>query len=296
MPTYEQIPIRLQFSLASNPPAYPLDANTAAAPRLWRGSSVAIAIGIFDALSQPLDLSNLAVLELVIQNASDSLVPLVVKSLVGVNLLNMTTAGWNNGTQQQAVFILTPADTDQGLGGETSALFWIELQGRTNAGAILTYGAGPLTIYDPGAVLPSPLAGYVSRHRQSTISGNISAVPRSNNHTEVVDVLGAARTFGIVLPTPGIADGALMRLILSLPQIPGITLNVYSGSLTGSIIASIVSSVDTAAATAQFYYDADALTWVLYGGSSSGGNEPVVTDSSGNPVTDSSGKAITTTP
>ncbi len=296
MPTYEQTPIRLQFSLASNPPAYPLDANTGNAPRLWRSSSASIAIGIFDALSQPLDLSNVAVLQLVIQKAYNILTPLVVKTLITADFLDMTTAGWRAGTEQQATFVLTPADTDQGLGAAEAAGFWVALQGRTISGAVITYGAGPLTIFDAGTMLPSPLAGYVSRHRQNWVSGDIAAVPTSNNHTEIVDVSGASSVRGIVLPIPGIADGALLRLIAALPTIPGITLNVYSGTLSGPIIATIATTVSAAAAVAQFYYDADAVTWVLYGGSTTSGGEPAVVDSDGNPVTDSDGQAVTTTP
>lgn len=294
MPTYEQTPIRLQFSLASDPPAFPLDENTGNAPKLWRSSSAAIQIGIFDALNQPLDLENVAILQLVIQKASDSLTPLVVKTLITADLLDMTTAGWRNGTEQQAIFNLTPADTDQSLGAAPSAGFWVALQGRTIMGAVITYGAGPLSIFNAGTMLPSPLAGYVSRHRQAWAGGTITAEPTSNNHTEVVDVSATPGVGSIILPTPGIADGAILRLFLHLPSAAGTTINVYSNTIIGSVLTSITTAVDKLTSLVEFYFDVDLDSWVPYAGDVNVVPGQPVTDSAGNPVDDSAGNPVTT--
>ena len=115
----QQIPIRLQINLVSSPPVAPIDANTGAAPRFWRGQTVALDVGIFDAMGNPVDLSNLASLQAVLQPSQDSPYAVVSKTILASSEAITTlisTLGWNNGTQQNATFEFArkqPGDTLQ---------------------------------------------------------------------------------------------------------------------------------------------------------------------------------------
>jgi hypothetical protein len=258
---YEQVPVRLLVNLSSNPPVDPIDANTGLPPRCWRGEAVSLQIGIFDPAGLPVDLSNLQYLQVTLQNAVSSLIPLVTKQVVPPNILSLTTAAWLDGSGQQAIVILDAADTDQGLGGLSSADFWIQVQGLTQAGAPLNYAAGRFTIFDPGQMLP-PLVTtkYVSRNAQNLIAGNITAVPTSYNHTEVVTVSGVARTSVVILPIAGMADGALLRVRFNLPATANIIVQIAS-----ALVGNVVSTIQTGgvlSAMLEYYFDATAQAWV----------------------------------
>jgi hypothetical protein len=262
MPIYEQVPVRLQLSLASAPPVDPLDANTGLIPRFWRGESVALQIGCFDAGGLPIDLSNLTYLQFVLQNASNSVAPLVVKTVLAAAITQLTTADWLAGLSQQATVILDPADTDQGLGGLSNATFWLVIQGLTAGGAILTYGAGACQIYDTGALVPvaAAVAIYTSLHAAALVTGNITAVPTSNNHTEKVTVSGIARTSIVILPITGMVDGGLMRVRFILPATANIIIQVASGT-AGNVISTI-STGQVLSALLEYYFDYAAQAWV----------------------------------
>ena len=68
---YSQEPIRLQLSVTGGSP---YDANTGTTPRMWRASNVAFQVAVFDAYNNPVDLSNLASMQLVLQPSNNSLV------------------------------------------------------------------------------------------------------------------------------------------------------------------------------------------------------------------------------
>jgi hypothetical protein len=173
MPTYEQTPLRLQVNLVGPPPVYPINQYTGLAPQFWRCSPLGVAVGIFDGAGDPVDLTNLAAsgkLQLLLYKDQLSLVPLLTKEVAGPDLIpTITTQGWEDGTQQQAVFDLTRGDTDQSLAGETSSTFWLVLNGVTDDGVGIVYAAGPCTIYNAALSLPSRRASSrASTSRTST--------------------------------------------------------------------------------------------------------------------------------
>ena len=264
MPSYEQVPVRLLVSLVSNPPDGPVDQSTQLPPKFFRASAAAVQVGIFDNLGQSVDLSNLVSLQLVLQNAPDSPIPLFVSTLPLVDLIpTITQEGWNDGSEQQAQFNLTPAMLDQSLGGETSAQFWLMLQGITSAGNVIVYVAGYCSIYLASSALPLPPFGYVSKDKQTNNSGDTTAVIGSLDHTEVITLGGTARTSNLILPVAGMADGALLRLILSLPGTAGIILQVRNASISGPILSTFETG-STLNAVALYYFDEPTLSWVPY--------------------------------
>lgn len=260
MPIYEQIPIRLAVSLASNPPVAPIDANTGLPPQMWRAQSASIALGIFDAFGNPVDLSNLAQLQFILQKGSADLVPLVVKTYLSTDpnwRSLITTNDWVNGLNQNELALFTSADTDQGLDGAANADFWLIVQGTTTTGNLITYVAGVITLYNASSALPIGPSSYVSLHTQTNTLGDSTVTPTSQQHTEVITIGGAARTSNLIIGNSGVVAGAVMNVELLLPVTTNILINVFSVSLTGPQVFPI--SVNTSSgiprALLKMYFD-----------------------------------------
>lgn len=259
---YEQIPLRLRLSIVSNPPAIPVDQNTGLAPRVWRRQNAAIQLAIFDALNVSIDLSNLAYLQVILQKAHDSIAPIWVKQVDAADITDVVTiAAWLAGTAQQASVSLTPSDTDQGLEGNNEADFWLIVQGFTEDGAPLVYGAGALTIYDAGSVIPAQTPKFVAEHKQAADAGDVAVAPLAQIHTETVTIGGAARDSKVVLGIVGAVDGARLFLVLVLPGTLGINLSVRSGIGTNPEISAI-STGSVLLARLEYHYDADVAAWI----------------------------------
>lgn len=235
---YEQPVIRAQLSILSNPPVAPIDINTGVAPQFWRASGIAIQTGLFNGANVGVDLSNLSYLQLTLQPTPLSKVPWVVKQVLAVDIESPIEYGdWINGLTQNAEFVLSPAETDLGLLAGESRQFWMEITGFTLSGNFITYGAGYVTIYNPGNTLPPPQPGVVSYHKQTSTAGDFTITPEALIHTEKVTFHGDAGTRNVVLEAAGFQEGSIVRLIALFPDLtPGIIINVYSNSLTGDPI------------------------------------------------------------
>lgn len=221
MPIYQQVPLRLLLKLVSNPPITPLDQNTGYAPRLWRAQSASVAVGVFDAYDAPVDLSNLTRLDLILQRSETDLVPLVVKTVQNTDeswRSLITSLGWVTGVEQNAVFSLDAADTDQSLAGQQSAEFWVIVRGTTEAGAPITYAAGPLEIYNASSALPIGPTNYVSHHAQTNSELDATITPTSQQHIEELTVESdAARTVNVILGINGVVAGATITVLALMP-------------------------------------------------------------------------------
>lgn len=260
---YEQVPIRLQIGVTSNPPVEPLDANTGNAPRFWRGQAISVQGGIFDANGNPVDLSNVAYVEVILQKAVDSIVQLARVQVDAEDITATITLGaWRAGTAQNFAAAFSAAQTDQGLEGGNSAAFWLIVRGVTDQDAPIVYSAGPVSIYNPGSTLPSPAtAKVVSRNAQTTTVDDVTVTPASQIHTEVVTVEGDARDFDVLLGISGIEDGAQLALILILPETADIVASVKN-ALTSNPTISTVSTGSVLKALLEYYFDADLSAWV----------------------------------
>lgn len=268
MAIYEQTPIRLELTFAGSPPNPPVDSNTGEKPRFWRGSSVGLRAGIFDAMGNPVDLSNLTSLQAILQPDQDSPYNLWTLTLLqsdnDINNL-ISVAGWENGTQWNAEFDLSKAQTDQGLGGVGSADYWLTIIGTTGAGNPIVYGAGPVTIYSPGNTggVPTPppegLFGLTKVNAPNT--GDFALTPVGQIDKHVVTVAGAARTVNCILGTNGMVDNASETILFKLPSTAGITINVRSGVVGNPVIATI-STESVLQARALFYYDSTGGGWL----------------------------------
>lgn len=263
MPIYEQTPIRLQATLIGSPPVVPIDNNTGATPKFWRGSSVGFAIAIFDSMGNPVDLTNIVSgqLQLFLFKSQSALIPLVSKSLAGSDLYPLITkAGWENGTQQNATFLLEPGDTDQGLGGAASAPFWIVLNGITQDGSVLVYAAGPCTIYNASSALPASALPTPSFDEQNNASGNTTITPTSNLHMQLLTLSGSARTSNAIVTFAGLSPGALVTVLVDAAGAPpGIDLEFFIGSLAGANPFAFSTDGGTTRALFRFYFDGATL-------------------------------------
>lgn len=264
MPIYDQIPIRLRVDLVGPPPVPPLDQNTGQPPRFWRCSTVGIAVGIFDAAGDPVDLTNLALtgkLQLLLFKDQLSLVPLWTLEVAGPDLIpTISVNGWENGTEQQAVFPLSRAETDQALGGGTSAPFWMVLNGVTDDGIGLVYAAGPCTIYNAALSLPVASNPTPSYHAQALDAGDAVVTPASNFHTEVIMVGGVARTSNVVVGQAGLVAGARVDVLILAPAAaPAIDVQFFVGSLGGANPFAFNTSGGTTRALFKFYFDGALL-------------------------------------
>jgi len=262
MGSYEQIPIRVALSTVSSPPETPVDANTGNAPRFWRSQSVAIQVAVFDQNGNPVDLANIESLQFTLMQSSSSPNALVVSTLTADEFEQVVTSeGWLNGTDQNATFELTPADTDQSCGGGTEQSYWGVFQGITVDGNVLTYGAGPIVIYNPGLPVEAPLS--VDENEQTNASGNFTVAPGAQVHTEIVTVEGTARTSYGILSQAGAVNGNTIRLLLLLPTVSGIVIYLVSGSLSGPVVKSLTTNGTNRSATADFVYSNTQGQWVL---------------------------------
>jgi hypothetical protein len=268
---YEQAVIRAQLSIVSTPPVSPIDVNTGDAPRFWRGSGIEIDVGIFDGSSVGLDLSNLYSLTLNLQPGPTSPVPWVTKTVVAADISSPINYGdWLNGLTQNAKFILSAADTDVGLLAQPSRQFWLTVTGVTTSGAIIVYGAGYVTLYNPGYTL-SPPSSLFALHAQSNNGGNSTVTPTGILHTEELTFGGSAGTRNIILAAVGFTAGAVVRLLALLPNLtPGIIIKVYSAAITGSPIFTFTTDDSTpnvlfeAVANTAGGYDPVAQTAAAY--------------------------------
>lgn len=259
MPIYDQTPIRLRIDLIGPPPVAPIDDNTGQAPQFWRCSTVGVAVGIFDASGDPVDLTNLAAtgkLQLMLFSSQLALVPLWTKEVDGPDLIpTIGVNGWQNGTEQQAVFSLSKAETDQALGGGTSADFWMVLNGITDAGIPILYGAGPCTIYNAALSLPVPSNVSPSASNQDLDVGNLTVTPTSDLHTAVVNVGGAARTSNLIIGGSGFTEGARLDLLLLAPgAVAAIDIQIFLGSISGENPFAFNTSGGTTRCLFRFYY------------------------------------------
>lgn len=262
MPLYEQTPIRLQVTLVGAPPVYPIDQLTGNAPQFWRASNVALAFGIFDGFGNPVDLSNLTKIQLFLFKSQADLVPLVTKELLLNQLFPLITSlGWANGTQQNGTFQLSPAETDQALGGAASANFWMVLNGVSAANAQILYAAGPAVIFNASRALPAGAMPTPSENAQNLVAGDITVTPTSNIHLEEVTVSGlGGRTSNIIVGFAGLTKGARVDvLLLATGANAAIDIQFFINSLIGANPFAFNTSGGTTRALFKFYFDGATL-------------------------------------
>lgn len=255
----EQIPIRLQLSTASSPSVAPVDANTGLEPQFWRGQSIAIEVGIFDADGVGVDLSNLDYLQVSLFASPTAVAPVVTKTIEAASIIPfITQANWLAGSAQNATAIFSAVDTDQPLGGSEKE-FWLAVTGVTTSGNTLVYGAGYVKIFNPGGV-PANTPSYVTEHAQTNNSGNTLIAPQSQLHLEILTVGGIARTSVIIVSTIGLIDGARPKIHFVLPATASIILQMRSGTVTGDVIATHTTNGTDRTANYEMYFNgADLL-------------------------------------
>ena len=254
--TYSQIPVRCRLSIVSNPPAYPIDDNTGEAPRFWRGQDVVVQVGIFNSVNIPIDLSNIADLQLTIRQSPTS--PYAYAStLSGTIVPVISYSSWAAGTAQQASFNLTAAMTDLPLDGDQSAELWMQIVGYTASGNQLVYGAGPITVYNPGAYTPPSPQGVVDEQSLSNGAGDTTITPVNQINTVLINVTGTAGTRNFILVQDNMLSGATVRMTFALPATAGIILQVHDDSLVGPVLAEFTTDGEQRSAVMDFVFDGD---------------------------------------
>ena len=253
MPTYSQIPIRCRLSIVSNPPAYPIDDNTGEAPRFWRGQDVVFQVGIFNSMNVAVDLSNIAELQLTIREQPTS--PFALASTIsGTIIPTISYSSWANGTAQQASFNLTAALTDLPLDGLESRPLWLDIKGYTSTGQQLVYGAGYITVYNPGAYVPPAPPGVVEQLTYTNATGNTLIQQTNQIATTFVTVTGSARTSVFILQRDNLLVGATNKILFTLPATSGIVLQVRDDLVSGPLLATFTTDGVQPNALMEFTY------------------------------------------
>lgn len=209
MPSFSKSIIRLQLSVVSNPPVYPIDINTELAPQIWRSSDVDFQVGIFDQFGASVDLSNLDFLEF-------DIFPMPALNLLADSNFNynpysvspypnlppaplqfvtipasaitakVNARDWKNGLAQQASASFTWNQTQAlELGGSIYRDFWLYVHGL-DGNQKIPYGGCRMRVYESGSqaiYLPNSLAPldvpldtilYVPPNQQLTFHQTIS--------------------------------------------------------------------------------------------------------------------------
>jgi hypothetical protein len=179
------ISIRLQLTTRSVPPVPPFDLDTGESPAFWRGENVDFRIGIFNRQGLSVDLSNLAFLQVDIfpnlipgpqpdtnqgyapysiqPYPTTPPAPLLSVTIPAVDITpTITKGGWQEGFEENAVAQFSWADTlSLQLAGQPKQLFSISIHGMTAGGNKLTYGGGPVYVFETGEqgiYLPNDIA------------------------------------------------------------------------------------------------------------------------------------------
>lgn len=137
--------ISIRMNLSQAPGRDLRDANTGAAPTLYRGNAVAIRIGIFEGTT-PVSMEGVTSLTLRVKKAIDD--PTTLASKTEEPLALASEAAWNEGNGQNAVFELTDAETNFDLGGETRASYHLVITALLAGGETRTLGTGPLAMLE----------------------------------------------------------------------------------------------------------------------------------------------------
>lgn len=259
---YEQIPVRLQATAASNPGVTPIDQNTGLPIAFWRAQNIVINFAAFDVTGACVDFSNINRAVLTVQDAQNSLAPILVKTVTGGSITpTIAKSDWDAGLAQQIQFLLSAAETDLSLAGMSSQTFWISIVLTTANGANLVYVAGNVTVLDPGLPPVQPANPYVSRHAQVNGGGASAVVPTSQIHTEVVTVTGGAGTRQVVVQAAGLVAGAHVALRLVLPNTAGIAIQIFDQSANGTLLATVNTTGDGFTPVARVELEFDGANW-----------------------------------
>jgi len=244
---YEQLPIQVQLTLVSNPPVTPVDIQTGLPPQIWVRRCAAVQVALFNQYNASVDLSNLQYLQLVVSSSPSSVAPVITSTVYAPYIFSpVNYQEWIAGNQYQAVFNLSQAQTDISLYGLDSAQYWMSIQGLTNSGNMITYGAGYVTFYNPGYNVPAPSAFYVSYHAQTTATSSTFTVsPSSNLHTEWITLAGAGGNRSCVVSATAMSPGGHVYLRFSTASAYGITINVYDTSINNPILCTYTSDYVT---------------------------------------------------
>ncbi len=209
--------IRLELTAATNPPVPPIDVVTGNPPRAWRGSTLAIALGIFDANGAAVDLSDVEFLEVDIFPASyfasppnynpytpQPFPPLPPAPLVFVTIPaseitdTVSRDEWLAGAAQQAIATFSWVQMAQlDLDGKQAEDFYLVVHGMTPSGRVI-YGAAALPVFESGVqgtYLPNNLAPLVVPAETILYVGPNQQMPFS----ETIEVAGTVVIDGLLV-------------------------------------------------------------------------------------------------
>lgn len=250
------IPIRLQLSTASAPPVPPFDINTGQPPAQWRSNAVSYQVGIFDAYGNPVNLANLAYLQLSVAVNQTAPANLIVSTVLAGGIIPLIDqAGWLNGTAQNASFNLSAAQCDVAMQAQPSQALWLQVAGVTTSGAIIVYGAGYVTFYNAGSATPAPPPLITDFNAQPSAATGGAITALTCLHTEQITVTGAAGT-RLFLVNPGLTyAGCWVYVVVLLPTTPGIIIQLAGVNASSNILAEIISDGYSRAAFISLYFD-----------------------------------------
>lgn len=153
--------IRMAADQATQTSESMLDILTNATPELWLGNDVQFEVALFDGGTLINDLSNITSLVLEVKElANRNSAPLMTKTLAGASLNTITIENWNDGTQQQALFTFSAAETNIDLSGaaDQERDYWLIVAMITNdnPGRLITIQQSVLKIVEDGTGTAAP--------------------------------------------------------------------------------------------------------------------------------------------
>lgn len=128
------------------------DQYTSAYPAMWLANAMRFEAGLFEAENQPWGAANLTSLTLKIAPSQTNLdTTLATKTVLAASISNaITLAGWEDGSEEHAVFEFSNAETNWAslfTGGKSSVSVWIVISGLDGSGRECTLGGGTMTVY-----------------------------------------------------------------------------------------------------------------------------------------------------
>ena len=161
----------------------PLDHITGQTPSFWRGTDLALEVGIFygDAL---VDVSGYSSVTAEVRDSETrTSVVLATRTLAGVDLnATLTADEWEAGGTQHALFAWTSDETNWDLHGQKQRTFWLVIHAITTDSPPrrVTLGAGEITVMEDGAGVASnsPSPGDPTFPTLQQVQGMIGQVIR----------------------------------------------------------------------------------------------------------------------
>lgn len=184
--------IRLEIDVLKQEDA--LDQVTGQSPSMWRGTDLALQIGVF-AGATLVDVSAYSSITAEVRDAETRTSVVLATKTLGALEFNpaLTSDGWTSGTDQHVTFTWTSEQTHWDLHGQKSRKFWLVVSAITTDSPPrkVTLGTTTITVVEDGAGEPanSPVPGDPTFLTAEQTAALIGQVVRPGNNPNGMTIL-----------------------------------------------------------------------------------------------------------